>query len=85
MKQEATEVPHARHGLYPRPLQAGERVNTSISPTAFRFNLKPGSSAQTVLSELRGRPSTCRAQPTSVLAFTYGIQLPESEVCPANG
>lgn len=59
-------------------------------PAAFRLKLKPGSSAQAVLSKLREQPGVAATHhlpcsDSAALSFTYGIELPESEVCPANG
>ncbi|WP_326632590.1 permease-like cell division protein FtsX [Nonomuraea fuscirosea] len=60
-------------------------------PASFRLKLKPGFSAQSVFFKLRGQPGVAQISDrrcltdSAALSFTYGIELPESEVCLANG
>ncbi len=60
-------------------------------PQAFRLRLKPDSSWQNVLSELREQPGVAQATylpcpaDKSALQYEFGVTLPESTICPASG
>ncbi|GAA1681239.1 hypothetical protein GCM10009733_092410 [Nonomuraea maheshkhaliensis] len=60
-------------------------------PQAFRLRLKPDSSWQAVLSELREQPGVAQATylpcpaDRSALQYEFGVTLPESAICPARG